>query len=175
MSAAISQAAISYFGLPEGTQLVEGGPAGHFAFVIPLTEEHLRGIADRMKALAEPVPYEQTIEAHLSVPTREQLRADWNKLTPKEQGVYGSFGMFCKAEIMASPGIGGREVQHVDAPVDAAPSALPDAVWVSQRDMLAHQVDLASEVQQLGGGARNYLMQVIMLTDEQRIKYAGGA
>ena len=59
----VQEAAISYFGLPEGTTLVEGGPVGAFAFIIPLTEEHLRGIADRMKAMAEansPVPIVST-------------------------------------------------------------------------------------------------------------------
>lgn len=192
----VQQAAISYFGLPEGASLVEGGPIGHFAFIIPLTEEHLRGIADRMKALSEPVPQPERGEMITMAPTQDELRAIWNGLTQKEQGKYGSFGVFqfkvlndafCDvADSIPVPGgyregaqpvvdmLNGRKVQHIDAPVEEE-QGLPQAVWVSHRDMLGHQVDLASEVQQLGGVARNYLMQVAMLTEEQRIKYAGGA
>lgn len=98
----VQQAAISYFGLPEGATLVEGGPIGHFAFIIPLTEEHLRGIADRMKALTQAVPYEDTVEAQLNVPTREQLRTEWSEMTPREHARYGSFGRYCAQSVMGT-------------------------------------------------------------------------
>ena len=177
MSADIAQAAISYFGLPEGTTLVEGGPVGAFAFIIPLTEEHLRGIADRMKVMDEPI--EQVVFTPSEMKTREQLRAEYNALSPQQRARFGSFGRFESQALMGvagedaiepSEGEGGRKVQHVDAPVEEE-SGLPDAVWVPGYALDASQILMASD----HNVTRNrYLVQVAMLNDTQRAKYAKG-
>lgn len=176
----VQEAAISYFGLPEGTTLVEGGPVGAFAFIIPLTEEHLRGIADRMKAMAEPLQpatIEQPAIAHMAA--HNELRAEWNMLSQAERGRFGSFGRYAAhsamgmaaddgVEIPHSEGAGGRKVQHVDAPTEEE-SGLPDAVWVRKADVTKEQIVMASDCDGV-----DYLIQVAMLTPEQRAKYAKG-
>lgn len=180
MSADIQQAAISYFGLPEGTSLVEGGPVGAFAFVIPLTEEHLRGIADRMKALAEPI--EQLVFAPNEMKTRDELRAEYNAMPAAEKAKWGSFGRYEAHSAMGmagddaiepSEGAGGRKVQHVDVPEADARSALPDAVWVPQPELTQEQIMMSSDTK-AGGGAQHWLIQTAMLTTEQQAKYAKG-
>lgn len=175
----VQEAAISYFGLPEGTTLVEGGPVGAFAFIIPLTEEHLRGIADRMKAMAETAA---PAAVFVASPSRDELRAEWDKLSQADRGRFGSFGRYAAQSAMGlaaddaiepTEGVGGREVKHVDAPVEAAPSALPDAVWVPLDDVSDQQRLMASDWQNTSDNVE-YLIQVAMLTDEQRAKYAAG-
>lgn len=170
----VEQAAISYFGLPEGATLVEGGPVGHFAFIIPLTEEHLRGIADRMKAMDEPV--ERGPMPRALMKSQQELRAEYNAMSQAERGRFGSFNQYCVestmgmaaddgVEIPHSEGVGGRKVQHVDGPVEEE-SGLPDAVWVVTSDLNAYQLPMVSEQDGVWS-----LIQVAMLTDEQRAKY----
>lgn len=231
MSADITQAAISYFGLPDNAQMVEGGPVGSFAFVIgPLTEDQMRGIADRMKALAEfenPRPKVYVPHAWVAkreVPpfviplvaygderavawkdlrdnqkhgrqpmcdhiepemrTSEELRAEYASMTVADKAKFGSFKryeayalqtMAADDAIEPSEGAGGRKVQHVDVPVDEVPAELPDAVWVHAKDLNDNQLPLVSD-RKVEDWVTYYLLQVSMLTDEQRAKYvAGGA
>lgn len=180
MSAAIQQAAISYFGLPEGTQMVEGGPLGCFAFVIPLTEEHMRGIADRMKALSELIE-DAVVFAPSLTKTKDELRAEYNAMSKDQKGNWGSFGQYCAASVMGTAqddaiepeaqGAGGRKIMHVNVPEEEQ-SALPDAVWVPDNELSMHQIDMASDRDVHEGVGFVCLMQVAMLTEAQRSKYA---
>lgn len=180
MSAAIQQAAISYFGLPEGTQMVEGGPLGCFAFVIPLTEEHMRGIADRMKALSEPIHTEPGWTAPLK--TRDELRSEYNAMSIKERGRFGSFNQYCIESTMGlvqddaiepeAQGAGGRKVMHVNAPEEEQ-SALPEAVWLPSKEITHEQRIMMSDSKAVDGKPW-CLVQVAMLTEDQRNKYAKG-
>lgn len=190
MSADIQRAAISYFGLPEGTQMVEGGPLGCFAFVIPLTEEHMRGIADRMKALSEPADLmtqpayyigadgkeHPIIGFGANTKSKEELRDEYNGMAAKDRARFGSFGQYCAQSAMGmaqddaiepeAQGAGGRKVMHVDTPEEEQ-SALPDTVWVANYDLTREQGAMASDHRK-----GQCLMQVAMLTEAQRSKYA---
>lgn len=179
MSTDIAQAAISYFGLPEGTTLVEGGPVGAFAFIIPLTEEHLRGIADRMKAMAEPIEQAPAIIRMTSL-SRDELRAEWEKMDGVARGRFGSFGRYAAhsamgmaaddgVEIPHSEGAGGRKVQHVDAPAEEQ-SGLPDAVWIRYADAGVMEMNFASDLQ-FRDGENWTLVQTAMLSEANRAKY----
>jgi len=165
MSIDIAQAAISYFGLPEGTTLVEGGPVGAFAFIIPLTEEHLRGIADRMKAMAEIAG-----PAAVFVPAtwREQLRLKWIDLSQAERARFGSFGRYAAQSAMGMAADDAIE----PAPADV-PGASTEAVWVPSYELQEAQFNLVSDSKK-DCGLELCLIQVAMLTDEQRAKYRKG-
>lgn len=68
-----------------------------------------------------------------------------------------------------SQGIGGRKVQHVDAPEEES-DGLPESVWVFGLDMQTGQHGMASDSRECPGGAE-YLMQTVFLTPEQKAKY----
>lgn len=72
-----------------------------------------------------------------------------------------------------SEGIGGRKVIHVDAPEDGAESALPAAVWVPCEEVSQEQVNMRSDYRYREDNteAVDYLLQVALLTPEQRDKY----
>jgi hypothetical protein len=66
-------------------------------------------------------------------------------------------------------GVGGRKVQHVDAPEEES-DGLPESVWVFGLDMQTGQHGMASDSRECPGGAE-YLMQTAFLTPEQKAKY----
>lgn len=185
------QAAISWFGLPEHTRVADECAPGQVAFVVTLTAEDLAGIAQRMQVQEEParagvVDWERLDREQIS---QEQLREDYAALTPAERGKYGSFGRY-KAHRQAeqfdsgtlpggaepydwlpsTEGVGGRKVRHVDvAEEPEAVTELPAAVWVQPSDLAKAQFNWASDHDDVKG----YLMQVDMLTAEQKAKYCG--
>lgn len=71
--------------------------------------------------------------------------------------------------VAPSEGVGGRKVVHVDVPEEAAPE-LPAAVWVAVDDLTQGQGNMASDRRGVSGETE-YLLQVDMLTAEQREKY----
>lgn len=161
----IQQAAVSWFGLPEHTTVVGGEAAGQLVFAVTLTAEDLAGIAHRMQQVEpEPEPFSQP------EPTREELRSRYDALPAETRALYGSFKHFLRVSGAEdqTEGIGGREVRHVDVVEEAAAVDLPAAVWVSNNEVSAHQVLLASDQ-----NARGCLLQVHLLTPEQRAKYCG--
>lgn len=182
MSTDIQQAALSYFGLPDNARMVEGGAVGEFAFCIgPLTEEQMRGIADRMKAMAEmenprPLIGVPHVWLHANQLSRKQLLISlgsygveyamaWTDLTEHQRlGRNPTEGANVWSE-----GAGGREVVHVDAPVDEQ-DAMPGAVWVPAEDFEDYQLPLASD-QRTVDWCVQYLLQEALLTEKQRAKY----
>lgn len=178
MSTDITRAAISYFGLPDGTWCMTSPTPGTFAFVIPLTEEHLRGIADRMKALAEPLDPFEPGRANPTMKTREELRAEYNDMSPAARAGFGSFARYVSESLMGAAaddaiepaqGVAGREVKHVDVPVEDD-SELPEAVWVPENELSNQQFAMASDARHKDGKPW-CLMQAAMLDAAQRAKY----
>jgi hypothetical protein len=90
------------------------------------------------------------------------------KLAQKADADYGSK---LGAAIMArsEKGVGGREIAHVDAPQGPDDGRLPESVWVPTSELEPHQLMMASDTDL--PTARS-LIQVAMLTPEQKAKYA---
>lgn len=73
-----------------------------------------------------------------------------------------------------SEGVGGRKVVHVDVPEQQdADIELPAAVWVPAWDASAEQIATRSDYRYRLDGAEgcDYLLQVALLTPEQKAKY----
>jgi hypothetical protein len=133
----------------------------------------------------------------------EQLHDDWAALTQTERGRFKSFARYkahrqaeqfdeylaqnplhlpngrhpAFKEVVSvgceqpSEGVGGRKVQHVDvAEEQEAVSELPAAVWVHWTDMQTGQKEMSSDWDEL---KQCYLLQVALLTAEQKAKYCG--
>lgn len=69
-------------------------------------------------------------------------------------------------------GVGGRMVEHVDAP-ESEDAGLPAAVWVFATDLRMEQIRLASDSKRNEHDTLQYLMQLDFLDDAQRAKYQG--
>lgn len=170
-------AARSYYGLAD-TKVVESelvSQAGtYITFRIEVTDEDLAGILARMKTMQEQAPAE-VIDLHTDAPgwTREELREQYNALSPQERSQYGAFhryeawrrGMAMDA-VISGEGAGGRKIVHVDAPEEE--SAKPPAVWVDNQYMVEYQKPMASEYDEVNA---RWLLQEVMLTPEQRARY----
>lgn len=186
------KAALSYYGVDasgghrSAFQSADGAQV--LTVEINVTDDDLAGIAARMKVIQdEQVPAEAA--TIVPGPTDAELRQAYNAMSPAQRSAYGSFARFramCGgaypyadrelrefADIEAgapepSEGVGGRKVQHVDVEGQADAAEMPDAVWVPAYGMANYQFDVSSEYDAV---ENRYLMQVAMLTPEQRTKY----
>ncbi len=195
-----TRAAISYHGIPPDVVVrsdVHTGEDGvlYITVQIPIMDEDMGPIVKRMGQLTE-----QTQESPAFVPDDDlqmaQWRDDYSALSPQEKGKYKSFQRY-KAHRMAeqanegpifatfaeakaaydamlnepSEGVGGRKVQHIDvAEEQEAVSELPAAVWLWFDEATPQQAAMASDRNDAEG---RYLVQVDMLTPEQKAKYCG--
>lgn len=185
MMRSFTQAAASYFGLtPQVTEIGTSQDGQMLAvFTVALTDEDIAAIVARMQNIAQ-VEQEVPVFTPDSQVDTAALRATYDAMTPQEKGKYGSFARFLSVRrledftgrvvagtpIEPSPnwGTGGRTVTHVDGPEPEGDGAMPEAVWVKPEDMELSQGGLWSE---FCTKRRAYLMQVAMLTQEQREKY----
>lgn len=190
------QAAASYWGIPPD-QLLMGKQGGTISGVfevqltIALTPGDLVGITHRMHQMAEDTGMrepqaEQDVFVADDPLQLAQWRDDYSALSPQEKGKFKSFQLYKSvrqlqqqeqeiAEALSeqSEGVGGRKVQHVDvAEEQEAVSELPAAVWVPHDDSTVEQRMFASAMDSSGVFVR-YLIQVDMLTPEQKVKYCG--
>lgn len=164
-------AAVSYFGLPDGTVLIPSDP-GYLAFHVVFDAPTLAGIAARMQEMAKSRPGIEIFPEFVPDLPLEVLRVRYNLLSAKDKAQYGSFARYCSTWQRDEVGSNGREVKHVDAPVEAD-GGLPEAVWVPAHDVLAHQVALASDEKRIKGMPHS-LLQVAVLDEVQRAKYVPG-
>lgn len=196
-----TKAAISYHGIPPDVVVrsdVHTGDDGvlYLTVQIPIKDEDLGPIVKRM----EQMPTTVRDDAVFVPDDLGQLREDWAALTPAERGKYKSFARYKayrqaeqfeadglpgvwrdeKGDIVRahippyepSEGIGGRKVQHVDVPEEPeADTELPAAVWVHAAEMTDTQLIMSSDAD---AERKMYLIQVDMLTPEQKAKYCGG-
>lgn len=170
---------------------------------IALTPGDLVGITHRMHQMAEDAGMrepqaEEQVQFVADDPLQlAQWRDDYSALSPQEKGKYKSFQRY-KAHRQAealqfdkeewaennkayhamlaeeSEGVGGRKVQHVDvAEEPEADAELPATVWVHGNDLSSHQLDMASDRRHKGEFGTEFLVQVDMLTPEQKAKYCG--
>lgn len=65
-------------------------------------------------------------------------------------------------------GVGGREIKHVHVDEEPVGDALPETVWAHGLDVEPHQAAMASDA---NPGRNEYLLQVSMLTPEQKARY----
>jgi hypothetical protein len=210
MSKALIDAAASYFGMdPE--QLAQGTMSTNseglrFTFIVQVSDDDYLGIADRMRAMREPIEPEQdqatdwvqmpTVqevmaqpEKYVGDPTYAEVFAHAARMSRKVRDVQKLYdeaakqieqvksqpktiddvrkaeGLPTLAEV-ASQGVGGRAVKHVDVPAEED-SALPAAVWVRAEDTTQAQQQMASDYDIKD---HRYLVQTAMLTPEQLAK-----
>lgn len=161
-------AAVSYFGLPEGTTVIPSDP-GYLAFHVVLDADTLRGIADRMKALSVSPPVLEVPPSFCEGLSQDEMRERYNAMGAADKAKYGSFARYVAGQydLSVSEGVGGRQVVHVDAPVEAEEQALPKAVWVPTSGLSREQKLMGSD-----HDSCYTLIQVAMLDDAQRAKYA---
>lgn len=162
----ILQAARSYYGMdstPVGKCEMYTNEHGSMRLVIeiPVNGSDFIAIGQRMKAMqeAESQQVEQAPVFGEDINTHA-MRQQYNALSKAERGKYGSFGKYLTA---MSNGM-------IDAP-ETEESAQMDAVWVECIDLEAHQIAMSSDMRvNAQTGRDEYLMQVVMLTEEQRQK-----
>lgn len=92
-------AAASYFGLAETgvrkTEVFTHEGEMLVVFEVPLTTEDVLGIADRMRTLqTDQAAPQATIEAPVVGWTREELREQYNALSPAERSQFGAFSRY---------------------------------------------------------------------------------
>ena len=183
-------AAVSYFGLPEGTVLIPSDP-GLIAFHVELSQAVLAGIAERMAALAK-AQDEKAVAAPFvpNVPLSE-LRARYNALSKEGKALYGSFGRYAKDCDVSEDAFVGRAAEPAPHPLRAEwDSMLPhqrtligsfeeycamralrdepeekplDIKWIAAAELTDEQIRGA-----MGEHAGKYAIQVDNLTDAQR-------
>jgi hypothetical protein len=184
MSKALIDAAASYYGMdPE--QLAQGAMSTNseglrFTFIVQCKDDDYLGIADRMRAMREPIDSDEH-SAFVQLPTVQEVMADplRYKDRPECADVLARAAQLSKrvARLVgaepdphaATEGVGGRAVKHVDVPVEED-SALPAAVWVWGHELDQAQKLLASDIRGEPGHEQQYLVQVAMLTPEQLAK-----
>lgn len=99
---------------------------------------------------------------------RERPTEEVDKLVRGEQA---RIGADIREGFEPSEGIGGRKVQHVDVPEEPeAESELPAAVWAHAAELTDTQLIMSSDAD---AERKMYLIQVDMLTPEQKAKYCG--
>ena len=150
-------------------------------FKIKLEANDYLGIADRMRAMREPVEQQQqdeeqddpprfaimpTLNQVLNDPVAYKDRPEYADLLAKAATLSKRVARLMGWESDAhdqtqTQGAGGRTVVHVDVPAEAD-SGLPDAVWVWGEQLSAVQKQMASDIK-----GEEYLVQVAMLTPEQ--------
>lgn len=138
MSADFQAAAVSYFGLPEGTVLIPSDP-GMIAFHVELRQAVLAGIAARMVELGQAQADEAVAAPFVPDLPLSELRAEYNRMHPTERAEWGSFGRYAVLRRAQAPRNipdipmprSSRNKTHVDLPtlgdddLDAAIGALP--------------------------------------------------
>lgn len=153
-------AAASYFGLPDDQVMqgstVEAGADGSLDVVlrVALTPDDIAGIAGRMKVLAEAQP--EPVYAETEVPTREQLREQYNALSKQERSHYGSFHHYVVSTGLLDPY---RATDKVD---------LPAHVYLSPAQATSQQKAMAVGRDEKG----NYAIAVEDLSHEQKADHA---
>lgn len=186
MSKELVAAAASYFGLdPERlfeTSSMHVGAKGalRFVFAIEISEDDYLGIADRMRAMREPL--EEPQPTWSSLPSLQQVMRDplayigqvgcadlIERACKASRAVALKVAEHTAAREQAAQGVGEREVKHVAAPADEEPG-LPDAVWVDVEHLTSAQLALVSDVTPGTDGRQRCLIQSAMLTPEQRAK-----
>lgn len=164
MSAAFVKAAASYHGIPaeiiarSDINTADDGVV-YLTVSIPLREEDFSQIVKRMVQLQE----KEEAESPAFIPDSDldiqQWRDDYAALSPKEKGQFKSFARY-KAY---------RQAEQFEPEEPEAVSELPAAVWVHSDDVMQAQIGMASDKDWVKG----FLLQVDMLTPEQKAKYCG--
>lgn len=152
-------------------------------FKIKLDADDYLGIADRMRAMREPIddPEDEeqedpprfaimpTLNQVLNDPATYMDRPECADLLAKAAKLSKRVARVLGLEpdpYAPTEGVNGRTVVHVDVPAEAD-SGLPDAVWVCGHELDDMQKQLSSD-RDVQTGA--YLIQVAMLTPEQVAK-----
>lgn len=157
-------AAGSYFGLPEG-RVMQGSTVdtsnGEMELVlrIVLTTDDVVGIGKRVGVLQTQAQVDaaQAIKRDVvGVPSREELRAQYNSLPDHQRSAFGSFHNYLKAYEQADP---------YAAPADSP--TIPAHVWVPGSELTATQLSMAMSMDADG----RYAMDPDSLTEEQRAKW----
>jgi hypothetical protein len=178
MTTSFTKAAVSYYGIDAGLPVrtdintAEDGVL-YLTLSIPIKDEDLGPIVKRMSGIEQKEEFEPLFTADIS---EAEVRQDYTALQPGLKSRFGSFARY-KAWRMENKqpvvdqteGVGGRKVQHVDAPEEES-DGLPESVWVFGLDMQTGQHGMASDSRECPGGAE-YLMQTAFLTPEQKAKY----
>lgn len=176
MTTSFTKAAVSYYGIDAGLPVrtdintAEDGVL-YLTLSIAIKDEDLGPIVKRMSGIEQKEEFEPLFTADIS---DDEMRRDYTALQPGLKSRFGSFARY-KAWRMENKqpvvdqteGVGGRKVQHVDAPEEEE-SKLPAAVWVHNEDMVQYQMAMASEYDE---STAQWLVQVTMLTPEQKAKY----
>jgi hypothetical protein len=164
-SSAFFNAAASYFGLPPD-QLVLGGQVGviggtfRISIEMAITPDDLIGITNRMKQLDQHRA-SQALDSFIGKPRAGMSEA--------QSAAFDAEGLTGTWREPSTEGVGGRKVAHVEVPKEEGDAGLPASVWVRDADLMRSQVGLASDTRNENGP--EYLLQVSMLTDEQKAKY----
>lgn len=91
------EAAASYFGLAETnlrkTEVFTDAGEVLLVFEIPLNKDDILGIADRLRAMVEQA-LPEPVQAETRGWTREELREQYNALSPAERSQYGAFSRY---------------------------------------------------------------------------------
>lgn len=157
------KAAASYFGIPPD-QLVIGGQVGAIngafkvSIELALTPEDLIGITNRMKQMDQ-------ARAARALDDFLKPRAGMSEAQSAEFDAEGLTGEWRDP---STEGVGGRKVVHVDVPEEQGDAGLPASVWVHWADMQTGQKEMSSDWDEL---KQCYLLQVALLTPEQKAKY----
>lgn len=182
MSKALIDAAASYFGMdPE--QLAQGAMSTNseglrFTFIVQCKDDDYLGIADRMRAMREPIDSDEH-SAFVQLPTVQEVMRDpvaymnrpeckdiFNRAMHVSKATRDKVYDHIEAQNAQTEGVGGRAVKHVDVPAEED-SALPAAVWLDAKDTTQAQRQMASD---RDGDNERFLVQVAMLTPEQLAK-----
>jgi hypothetical protein len=177
MTTSFAKAAVSYYGIESGLPVrtdintAEDGVL-YLTLSIAIKDEDLGPIVKRMSGIEQKEEFEPLFTADIS---DDEMRRDYTALQPALKSRFGSFARY-KAWRMENKqpvvdqteGVGGRKVQHVDAPEEES-DGVPESVWINRADLSWHQKTLVSDVNPEDPECA--LIQTMLLTPEQKAKY----